>query len=157
MDELGRIIRKAVNRGAIKAGADPIALQHGWMIGYLHHQTLEGEPVFQKEMEKKFHMPKSTLADTLSYFEKEGLIERIPVENDARCKQIVLTEKGENLSKTVENQINQVEDYMRQGISDEEIDMFFEIISRMKSNALAYEADVEDITKGGFECDKKNS
>lgn len=140
IDELSKLTKSAVNRGMLADGANPMVMHRAWIIGYLsHHEDLV---VCQKDLERIFHMPKSSATDTLQVLEKEGIIERVVVEDDVRRKQIVLTEKGLILNKKIEEQIDEVEKYVQQDIPEEEMDLFFKILLKMKDRATQYKSDI---------------
>ena len=135
-----REIRNAVSRGMIDTSQGQYHMKYGWLLGYLERQ--EG-PVFQKDLEKTFHFPKSTLADMIQYLEKSGYIEKVAVENDARKKQIVVTEAGKSFTALAEAQIMDVDDYITQGIPEEKIELFLEILEKLRKNAEDYKSYVK--------------
>ena len=53
-----------------------------------------GREIYQHTIEQKFCITRSTASRVLALMEKKGLIARESVEHDARCKRIVLTDKG---------------------------------------------------------------
>ncbi len=139
-DCVSREIKKAVGRGVCEINADTCNVKNGWLLGFLVRQT---EPVFQKDLEKIFHLPKSTLADMLQMLEKSGYIAKAPVDGDGRKKQIVVTEEGEKYVKMTEAQILAVDDYIVKEISTEEIDKVVEILEKLRKNAEGYKSYVE--------------
>lgn len=74
---------------------------HGWLIHFLYDQT---EPVYQRDIEKRLCIRRSTVTATLNRMEKNGLIVRESVPEDARLKRIVLTEKAISLHNDVEKE-----------------------------------------------------
>ena len=66
--------------------------------------------------------------------EKKGYIRRVSVERDARLKKLELTALGVNMEEGTIRNINQMETLLRQGISDEELEVFFRVIRKMRSN-----------------------
>lgn len=144
IEELARCMRKAVCRGAQKAGYDKDAIKHGFIIGFLIHNVQEGKIVCQRDIEKAFHMPKSSATDLLQYYEKEGMINRVPLENDARIKQIVLSDKGTEFAEATKSQIEDVEKFMVKDIPKEELEVFLSVLGRMKENAMTYMVDEDN-------------
>ncbi len=140
MDCASREIRNAVSRGVIETNAGQCNLKHGWMLGYLERQE---EPVFQKDLEKTFHMPKSTLADVIQYLEKNGYIEKSPVDGDGRKKQIIVTEAGKKFNDLAESQIMDVDDYITRDIPSEKLDMVVEVLEQLRKNAEDYKSYIE--------------
>ncbi len=66
--------------------------------------------------------------------EQKGFIERVSVENDARLKKIVLTEKAVDIHKRITREIENREKRMRNGIADEELKIFFKVIQKVTAN-----------------------
>ena len=139
-DAVSRDVRKAVARGMVSTNEDPCAMKHGWLLGYLKRQK---DPVYQKDMEKVFHFPKSTLADMIQTLEKAGFIEKVPVDGDGRKKQIIVTEKGLRFNKKAESQIMEVEDFTTHNITDEEIEITIRVLEKMRENAAAYKSEIK--------------
>ena len=134
---ISREMKNAVFRGACGDDTDNCDIKHGWLLGYLVRQS---EPVFQKDLEKVFHFPKSTLADIIQSLEKDGLIAKAPVDGDGRKKQIVVTEKGAKFTENAEAQILEVEDFITEGINPEEFDITIKVLEQIIENARSYKS-----------------
>ena len=63
--------------------------------------------------------------------EKNGLIERVSVCEDARLKKIILTDKGIEVHKSVYKEIEIVESIIYDSLSKEELELFSEILERL--------------------------
>ena len=137
IDSVNREVKKAIERGMSLSNEDPYAMKHGWLLGYLNKQD---GPVFQSDMEKTFHFPKSTLADMIQSLERAGYIKKVPVDGDGRKKQIIVTEHGLRFNEIAEEEICAVEDYMIQGITDDQIQITVDVLLKMRQNAAEYKA-----------------
>ena len=69
--------------------------------------------------------------DTL---EKKGLIQRVPVSHDARLKKLVLTEEGLRISGQVLLVLEQMNDFMIQGLSQEETVVLTNLLRKIEQN-----------------------
>lgn len=134
---IDREVKQAINRGVNELDVDYCSMKHGWLIGYFVRQK---DPIFQKDLEKVFHFPKSTLADMIQMLEKDGLIAKVPVDGDGRKKQIIVTEKGKQFNEITETQIMEVEDYITKDISIEEIESVIKVLEKMRDNAKDYKS-----------------
>lgn len=105
---------------------------HGWAIGYFYDHNHEN--VFQRDFEEHFSIRRSTASNMLRLMEENGLIERVRVEDDARLKRIVLTERAVQLHKMILEDIEKREQRLRNGISREELDSFFCVLDKIKAN-----------------------
>ena len=137
---IGREVKDAIHRGACDNKMDLCTTKNGWLIGYFVRQK---EPIFQKDLEKIFHFPKSTLADMIQTLERDGLIAKVPVDGDGRKKQIVVTDKGMEFNHLIESQILEVEEYVTKDISEEEIATVIRVLEKMQQNAREYKSYVE--------------
>ena len=76
----------------------------------------------------------STVHGHLSRLEKKGLIQRLSVEEDARLKRIILTPQAKSLHREVEMAVVRMEKIALRGLSKAEIEVFWEILEKMKAN-----------------------
>ena len=105
---------------------------HGWAIGWLYRNRKK--EIFQRDFEERFSIRRSTASNILSLMEKNGLIERVSVESDARLKRIMLTDKAIEIHKKIENEIVEREERIVKGIPPHELETFFKVISVIKEN-----------------------
>jgi DNA-binding MarR family transcriptional regulator len=80
--------------------------------------------------------------------EKKGYIRRVSVMKDARLKRILLTEKAIAIQKQNSFEIHQsFERTLREGLSDEELDVFFHCIEQMKKNLIESDYPNGDVSR----------
>lgn len=65
--------------------------------------------------------------------EKNGLVTREPSKEDARLKQITLTKKANDSFENFEKKSVETEKKMIEGISQEELNIFFNVLEKIKS------------------------
>ena len=92
------------------------------------------QAVFQRDLAAEFHVRRSTATGILKGMEKKGLIQRLSVEEDARLKRIVLTPQAKSLHREVEMAVVRMEKIALRGLSEAEIEVFLEILEKMKAN-----------------------
>lgn len=112
--------------------ADRLTGMHGYLIRYLYEN--QGRDVFQRDIEKAFSISRSTVTVTLQLMEKNGLICRESVAQDARLKRIVLTQKAVDLHRQIEEDIAGFEEMLAQGIPDEDQETFLRVAQKMREN-----------------------
>lgn len=111
---------------------DSITSANSFILNFLaRHQNVD---IYQKNIEEKFLITKSTTSKILKLMEQNGLIERIGVENDARLKKIILTEKGLAIHESVKNGLDQVEKKALEGFNQNEIEILYSYFERIKEN-----------------------
>jgi len=103
------------------------------MIGFIYDESRKKD-VFAKDIEKNFDIRRASIAGMLQNMEKNGLIKRETVGNDARLKKIVLTEKALELRKEVEKNIRKVEKQAMEGLTKEEVRKYVELTKKMSTN-----------------------
>ena len=111
---------------------DKLTGTHGWIIKYLYENR--DKDIFQKDIENKLQIRRSTATVMLQLMEKNDLIFREPVSYDARLKKIVLTEKSIEMHLIIEEELGNLENQIIKGLSEEELAKFFEILEKMKKN-----------------------
>ena len=117
---------------ARKLGLDEITVMHGWIIDYLYQN--QDRAVFQKDVEKEFSIGRSSATNILQLMEKKGYIRRERVSFDARLKRLVLLDKGLERRRIMERLAEQLDTMTWRGISDEELETFFDVIRKLKNN-----------------------
>ena len=100
----------------------------------LHFLLAQTDDVFQKDIEEEYSIRPSTATELLKQMEKNGLIVREPVSYDNRLKKIVLTDKALIYKKQVVDDLTELEETLTRGISEEKMEIFFEVIEKMMDN-----------------------
>lgn len=113
-------------------GTEELTMMQSWIIRFLYKN--EEKEIFQRDIEARFSIARSTATGVLQLMEKKGFIRRIPVERDARLKKLELTDKGIQREESTIQNINEMESMLREGISEEDLEVFFRVIRKMRSN-----------------------
>lgn len=72
--------------------------------------------IFQKDIESEFNIRRASATSALKLMEKNELLVRVPMENDARLKRILLTPKSRQLSKNIRKYFSETEDKLCQAV-----------------------------------------
>ena len=124
-----------------KAGIEPTRMQCATLHYLWDHQDKD---VFQKDLEAVFSISGATATNILKVMEKEGLIVRKAMKEDARLKKIELTEKGRTFNTVAHENVRRLEKGMEKGFTEEELTRFREYIERLTQNIVDL---VEENTK----------
>lgn len=100
----------------------------------LHFLLAQTEDVFQKDIEEEYSIRPSTATELLKQMEKNGLILRESVPYDNRLKKIVLTDKALTYRQQVIDDLTDLEERLVEGISEEDLNIFFRVIEKMMDN-----------------------
>lgn len=125
-------VKKVLEAKLQAAGYDEVTLMHGWILKYLYDNR--DRDVFQRDIEKQFSIGRSTVTTIIQLMEKRELIRRESVEQDARLKKVLLTEKGYKHHDLVEESIYGIHKQIMTNITDEEKRIFLDIVQRMDEN-----------------------
>lgn len=136
-----RRVKRYMDSDATKTYVDKMTGTHGWAVGFFYNNR--DRDVFQRDFEQEFNIRRSTASNILSLMEKNGLITRESVPYDARLKKIVLTKKALNVQSVVIDAFDRLEQQMRYGISDEEMETFFVVLEKINKN-LERNNDIND-------------
>lgn len=105
---------------------------NGWAIHYFYDNR--EVPIFQRDFEERFSIRRSTASNILKAMEQNGFIQRVSVENDARLKQIILTDKAVKIHEEIMRDIDRREALLRKGFTEAEIEQFLSMIDRLIEN-----------------------
>lgn len=103
----------------------------GLILGFIERSE---QPPCSRDIEEEFQLTHPTVSGLLSRLEKKGFIEFRSDPVDRRCKRIFILPKGRECNETMHRIINENEALMVQGFSDEEKELFGELLQRAISN-----------------------
>lgn len=120
-------IRRRLDNETSKYGITGV---QGRILGFLSHNS-EKRDIFQKDIEEELEVRRSSVTSVLQLMEKNGIIERVSVSKDARLKKLVLTEKGMEIQRNVHNRISELEESLREELSDDELNQLVSLIDKL--------------------------
>ena len=98
--------------------------------------ALHGEKKINLEhLTEQLNVDKATTTRAIKKLESEGYVEREQDNRDHRISQIHLTTKGEELLPEIMNILKELTDALTTGLSQEDVEMVFDILKRMSENA----------------------
>lgn len=110
---------------------EPISGHNMIVIEYLIRH--EG-PVYQRDLENHFFVRRSTVSKVLRLMEEKGMIARLPVHDDARLKQIVLTEYGRRIHGAAVNHAQELEQKLYHHFTEEEMETLLRLLKKLEHN-----------------------
>ena len=105
---------------------------HGLVVRHLYDNR--DKDVFQKDLEARFAVRRSTMTSVLQLMEKNGLIVKEEVESDKRLKKLVLTPLAIEKQNKMALCIDELDKKIKNGISEEELDAFFAVAEKISAN-----------------------
>lgn len=130
--KISNLIKRYVYNSLGKDHCEQFSEIQGLLIGYLNENI--HKDIFQKDIEEKFTIRRSTVTGVLQSMEKNEYITRESVSYDARLKKIVLTQKGKDVYNHIMSEIEKFEKQITKDVSEEELEMFANILNKFKKN-----------------------
>ena len=124
------LIFRKINQVARENDVEQATPMHGWIIGYLYRHR--DTPVFQRDIEREFSITRSTVTNILQLMVRKGYIERRSVPQDARLKQLVLTEEGIRFHENTIRSFHQTDDYVAGLLTEEENTELLRLLNKLR-------------------------
>lgn len=109
------------------------------VLNFIHRNNCANQPVYQKDLEQEFDVRRSTATGILQRLEKRLLIERKSCEEDNRLKAIFLTPSGQQKVKENICKLEDFDDQLVRGLSQEDLEVFFQVLNQLSENSKAIE------------------
>ena len=90
--------------------------------------------VYQKDIEKKLGLRKSTISGILSTMIKNGIITRSESTTDLRSKEIRLSDKGLELDKKMKKKAIEFENLLQNNIDPKDLEIFYKVTNQIQKN-----------------------
>lgn len=103
------------------------------VLQYIWEQSRYRE-VFQKDIEDEFGIRRSSVTQIIQLMERDGLIVRESVQRDARLKKLSLTKKADQIQKTMQGKIWEMEAKLEENIFPEEKEILLNLLHRISKN-----------------------
>lgn len=129
---LDNAIKKRIDAILRKEGIDEATVTNGWVLKYLYDNR--EKEIYQKDIEKHFNIGRSTVTGIIQQMEKEGLICRAAVENDARLKRVILMPKGEEIHMIIAKAILDTNARVVEGVTPLELEALFNVLDKIREN-----------------------
>ena len=130
--KLNNLISRNISNLKTIAMLNEISNSNGFILRYIEEH--ENELVTQKDIEVAFVITRSTASTVLSLMEKKELITREVLKEDNRVKKVMITDKGKSVNADIKKEIDDFEQTLILGLSEEEINQFLNCINKIKNN-----------------------
>lgn len=142
MSHIGRSISHTANQIAramdacIAAQVSPeLTGMRGMVLGYIIRATRRGTAVYQRDIETRFRIRRSSVTAMLQGLEQAGFIERASVEQDARLKSLTPTEKGLACFERIDRCISALETRLQQNLTEQALVQLQSTLEILQENA----------------------
>ena len=127
---LSNLLYRKIESDKKKDGIYDIQYVQGGIIKYIKENP--EKDLFPRDIVKRFCLTRSTVAGILQKMEQNGYIEMQSYPGDARLKKIVLTEKGDEASDLVKEQIRRMERLLVKDMTADDIDCLFQLTQKIR-------------------------
>ncbi|MGG7143355.1 MarR family winged helix-turn-helix transcriptional regulator [Clostridium nigeriense] len=124
---LSHKIKRRIGKVGLEYG---ISSMQAKILGFINNNSSKID-IFQKTIEEEFDIRRSSVTSVLTLMEKNELIKRVSVSEDARLKKIIMTDKGIEVHKLVYKEIEKIEEIIENNLSEEELNSFISILERL--------------------------
>lgn len=124
------IVRSLLDQEKLELLPSPTQMQ---IIEYIINSD---EEVLQCDLEKAIKLRRATISGVLKTMEKKNLITRVISSKDARVKKIILSDKTKKMYLESKAKLEALEELITSNISDNEINIFLEVMNRMQENLM---------------------
>ena len=128
---LATLLKRRLDTSIAQVSPDNITGVQVLILGFINDAETD---VYQKDIEKQFDIRRSTVTNILHGMEKQDLIIRESVNNDARLKKIILTSKAKNILNNLNDEVTKTQKLLIKDIPEEELETYFKVIKKMKGN-----------------------
>ena len=126
---VNNLIFRKINQFRRENEVEDVTPMHEWILSYLFWHR--DEPVYQRDIEREFSITRSTVTNILQLMERKGYITRQSVEQDARLKQLVLTEKGRQYHEDTMRAFHQTDEYVAGLLTEEENTELLRLLNKL--------------------------
>lgn len=126
---LSNLVRRKIENELNQRGME-VSSSQARIIGFVYRQS-QNRNIYQRDIEVEFDIRRSTVTNTLQLLEKNGYITRVSVDEDARLKKILLTDKGIAIHEVIMKSILEVEDELNSVYTREELEELFYLLEKL--------------------------
>ena len=106
----------------------------------------KNEDIYQRDLENVLKLRRATVSGVLKTMEKNGFITRI-TDKDTRIKKIILNKNAEEIFEKSEKKLDELEKIVIKDISKTDLEIFSNVIDKMKENIENMSEGTESICK----------
>jgi len=128
---LANLLKRRLDAAISKASPDNITSVQVLILGFIDESNVD---VYQKDIEKQFDIRRSTVTNILQGMEKQELIIRESVNNDARLKKIILTSKAKDILSVLNEEVTKTQSILIKDIPEKDLEVYLSVIKKMKEN-----------------------
>lgn len=141
---LAKRMRKAIG---IKLGNPPFSYSQSSALLAIDSP----KEISQREIATRLHLQPASVVSLIDELERLKLVVRKPISSDRRKYHILLTPQGKILATKIRREANQLENFLREKMGEEEAEKFFQSVEKVSSFIGEWQEKISSLvnTKGG--------
>ena len=129
---ISMMVRKTIENSSVFSNNKELTGFQSWIIGYIY--KTKDKKIYQKDIENIFMVRRSSATEVLQNMEKNGYLIRTASKEDARLKEIHITEKAEKIQMEVIKLFSEIEIKIKRGFSEEEFKNLNSYLDKIEKN-----------------------
>ena len=130
----GHQVHLMVQQEAKRCGIEFMGGPQGQVLRFLDRREHDQELTLIKDIEQELNVTKSVASNLVKRMVQNGLVELEASSSDKRAKFVHLTEKSRSQMKKVKSFFDRVDRSLLDGISEEKLAVFEEVMGRLQAN-----------------------
>ena len=130
----GHQVHLMVQQEAKRCGIEFMGGPQGQVLRFLDRREQEQELTLIKDIEQELNVTKSVASNLVKRMVQNGLVELEASPSDKRAKFVRLTEKSRSQMKQVKSFFNRIDRSLLEGVSEEKLAIFEEVLERLQAN-----------------------
>ena len=130
----GHQVHLMVQQEAKRCGIEFMGGPQGQVIRFLDYREESEKAVLIKDIEQELNITKSVASNLVKRMVQNGLVELEVSPNDKRAKYVRLTDKSRSQMKQVKSFFDRIDRSLLDGISEEKLAVFEEVMGRLQAN-----------------------
>ena len=130
----GHQVHLMVQKEAKRCGIEFMGGPQGQVLRFLDRREQDQELTLIKDIEQELNITKSVASNLVKRMVQNGLVELETSPSDKRAKFVHLTEKSRSQMKQVKSFFDRIDRSLLDGISEEKLAVFEEVMGRLQAN-----------------------
>ena len=140
----GHQVHLMVQKEAKRCGIEFMGGPQGQVIRFLDYREESEQAVLIKDIERELNITKSVASNLVKRMVQNGLVELEVSPSDKRAKYVRLTDKSRSQMKPIKSFFDRIDRSLLDGISEEKLAVFEEVMGRLQANVEKMEGKNEE-------------
>lgn len=145
---LSNQLKRMYDKSAIQDNEAGLTGMQFAVLGFIADTSCHRD-VFQRDIEEKFDIRRSTATSILQLMEKNGILRRESVPGDLRLKRIRITERGYAVHERQGKRMERTEAMLVEGVDPADLAAFYRVMAIASANIQRHLGEAGEDEQGG--------